>query len=59
MPKIPSDPYMLLSFVNMHLRDDYDSLDELASAYMVEKEQIILTLSRAGFTYDESSGRFK
>ena len=29
MMKLPEDPVMLLSFVNMKLRDQYASLDDL------------------------------
>lgn len=30
-PNIPKDPVMLLSFINMKLRDFYPSLDELCT----------------------------
>lgn len=32
MSTIPKDPFMLLSFINMHLRDDGMSLDELCKS---------------------------
>ena len=32
MYTLPKDPVMLLSFVNMKLRDEFSSLDELAAA---------------------------
>ena len=38
---LPKDPVMLLSVVNTQLRDHYPTLDELASAYMVEKQDLI------------------
>ena len=31
---LPKDPVMLLSFVNMKLRDEYSSLDEMCSSLM-------------------------
>ena len=33
---LPSDPIMLLSFVNTRLRDEYGSLKELCSALNVD-----------------------
>lgn len=30
---IPKDPYMLLSFINTKLRDDFDSLDKFCDSY--------------------------
>ena len=31
---IPKDPVILLSFVNMKLRDEYDSLEEIGRAHV-------------------------
>ena len=48
MGNIPSDPIILLSFVNMKLRDEGLSLDDFC-----EK------LAAAGFRYDSSSNSFR
>lgn len=37
MNNLPKDPVMLLSFVNMQLRDNYSSLTELCKTYMVDR----------------------
>lgn len=55
---LPQDPFILLSYVNTKLRDDYSSLDDLCGALDVDKEDILSKLSKAGFEYDESSNRF-
>ena len=39
--ELPKDPMMLFSVINMKLRDNYSSLDELCDDLHVEKEDII------------------
>ncbi len=39
MMKLPEDPVMLLSFVNMKLRDQYASLDELCDDLNVSQRR--------------------
>ena len=55
---IPKDPYMLLSFVNTQLRDNYSSLADLASSYGVAPEEIREKLKAAGYEYDEANNAF-
>lgn len=55
---LPKDPFMLLSYVNTQLRDNYESLDELCSSLDCSKDDILSSLSKAGFKYDESSNKF-
>ena len=55
---IPKDPVMLMSFCNTQLRDNYESLDEMAAAYMVEKQDIINKLSQINYVYDEEKNQF-
>lgn len=55
---LPKDPMMLLSFVNMKLRDQYPSLEELCAAMDVKQERIVETLGAAGFEYSEEHRRF-
>ena len=49
---------MLMSFVNMKLRDQYPSLEELCAAMDVEQDWIVKTLGDAGFEYSEEHHRF-
>ena len=55
---LPKDPYMLLSYINTQLRDNYPSLDELAASLGEDKDMIIRTLAGAGFGYDSETNRF-
>ena len=56
--KLPEDPMMLFSFINMKLRDFYPSLDALCEDMNVEKEVIVRTLKRVGFEYNPERNRF-
>ena len=55
---IPTDPMMLMSFVNMRLRDQYSSLDELCDDLDIDKSDLISKLSSAGFEYSEENRKF-
>ena len=56
--KLPEDPMMLYSFINMKLRDFYPSLDALCEDMNVEKEVIVRTLKRVGVEYNPERNRF-
>ena len=58
---LPQDPVMLLSMLNMKLRDNYDSFDALCDDMEIsaeEKESIIRKLSDIGYSYDSESNKF-
>ena len=55
---LPNDPIMLLSFVNMKLRDTYASLDALCEDMDVSKAEIMEKLSMVGYEYDKELNRF-
>ena len=55
---LPKDPIMLLSFVNMKLRDQYPSLDDLCEDMDESKEAIIAKLAEVGYAYDPETNRF-
>ncbi len=56
---IPSDPVMLTSFLNLKLRDNYDSLDALCDDLDVSKTEILDKLKAAGFRYDEVTNQVR
>lgn len=61
MTDIPKDPVILLSFVNMQLRDHYPSFEEFAKAYSCEetaKEEMIEKLKSIDYEYDEKLNQF-
>lgn len=55
---IPKDPIMLLSFINMKLRDFYPSLDELCADLDLNVNDVSEKLASAGFNYDGKLNRF-
>lgn len=56
---LPSNPHILLSFINTKLRDKYTSLDALASDLDIDKEEIIKILETIDYFYDENNNQFK
>lgn len=55
---IPKDPVMLLSFVNLKLRDFYSSLDVLCDDLDVDKKDIVDKLSAIDYHYDKQRNQF-
>ena len=55
---IPKDPFMLLSWANMKLRDLYPSLTELAAAESGDAEEIARKLENVGYIYDSAKNQF-
>lgn len=55
---IPSDPVILLSYINTKLRDDYSSFDALCDDLDLEKDSIEKTLKEAGYAYDGVKNQF-
>lgn len=55
---LPGDPVMLLSVVNMKLRDFYKSLDAFCDDYQIEKEEIIQKLETIDYVYDSAQNQF-
>ena len=56
---LPKDPYMLLSVINMKLRDSYGSLGELTRSEGIDEISITEPLKKVGFEYDISTNTFK
>lgn len=55
---IPQDPVMLLSFLNLKLRDFYESLDALCEDLDINREEILEKMKRIDYTYDEGKNQF-
>ena len=55
---LPKDPFMLLSYINTQLRDNYPSISELAASLGEDEESIKCILEGAGFIYDCDLNRF-
>ncbi|WP_243122186.1 DUF4250 domain-containing protein [Clostridium thermarum] len=52
------DPYMLLSMVNMKLRDFFSSLEALCEDWDVEPALIENKLKSINYTYDRETNQF-
>jgi len=55
---LPEDPFILLSFVNLKLRDYYENLDVLCEDLDVSKEELLDRLRMIHYEYHEKENRF-
>ncbi len=56
---IPQDPVMLLSFLNMKLRDVYDDLDDLIEDLGLDLDEITTKMATIDYVYDPKSHQFR
>ena len=56
--ELPQDPIMLLSFINMKLRDYYPSLDALCDDLDIDRSELEQKLNTAGFEYNPKANKF-
>lgn len=56
--ELPKDPMILFGFVNMKLRDNYASLDDLCEDMDISKEDILEQLKSVGFEYSSEQNKF-
>ena len=57
--KIPKDPNMLYSYINVMLRDRYASLEDFCDANDADMEEIVQRLEGAGFVYNAEINQFR
>lgn len=55
---IPKDPVMLLSFVNLKLRDFYDSLEAMCEDMELDREELTGKLGTIDYHYDREKNQF-
>ena len=55
---LPKDPIMLLSAVNMKLRDKYATLDALCEDMDESKDAIVAKLAEVGYEYNQERNQF-
>lgn len=55
---LPTDPMILLSFVNTKLRDFYPSLDSFCEDADISRDEIIQKLSAIGYAYNTELNKF-
>ena len=55
---LPNDPYMLLSAINMKLRDSAFDLDDICEEEDISVEEVKQKLYRIGYVYNETRRTF-
>ncbi len=55
---IPKDPVMLLSFINLKLRDYYQDLDSLCDDLDIAKDEVVEKLASIQYHYDQEANQF-
>ena len=55
---LPNDPIMLLSMINLKLRDFYPTLDALCEDLDEDKAALSARLSAVGYAYDPQRNQF-
>ena len=55
---LPSDPIMLLSVVNLKLRDFYPSLNALCDDLDADQATLCASLAAVGYEYDAARNQF-
>lgn len=56
---IPKDPFILLSYVNTQLRDNFQSLEDMCNTLDISLDQVIETLKKIDYHYDIHGNQFK
>lgn len=56
---LPQDPYILLSYLNTKLRDEYSGLSALCDGLNVSEAELAERLAGAGYAYDPAANQFK
>ncbi len=58
MDELPKDPAMLMSFLNMKLRDNYSSLDELCEDMDIDRHELLDRMKKLGMEYLPEQNKF-
>ena len=56
---LPKNPIMLLSAVNMQLRDHYETLEEFVKANDLSQEELCERLKAVGYEYQPEINQFR
>ena len=57
MSEMPKDPVMLLSWLNMKLRDQYEDLADLCYDYHIPMQEIVDKMEAIGYHYTYKSNQ--
>ncbi len=56
---LPEDPVMLMSVVNVALRDRFPTLERFCKAHSITEEDLKKRLAAINYEYDEELNQFK
>jgi hypothetical protein len=56
---IPKNPEILLSYINMKLRDEYSSLEALCDDLALDTDELKGKLRAIGYEYNELANQFR
>lgn len=56
---LPEDPTILYSLLNTKLRDQYSSLTQLCDDLDLDEQEILGTMTAAGYQYDAGLNQFR
>lgn len=55
---LPRDPFILLSYLNTQLRDNYSSLADLCASLDEDMEALTAAVKPLGYRYDAEENQF-
>lgn len=55
---VPKDPVMLLSFLNLKLRDFYGSAEEMYEDLDIDRKEVEEKLAGIGYVYNKERNQF-
>ncbi len=53
------DIYILVSAVNMQLRDEFSSIEDLCKTHEIDQDKLVKRLKDGGFKYIKEQNQFK
>ncbi|MDE5998277.1 MAG: DUF4250 domain-containing protein [Muribaculaceae bacterium] len=59
MDLLPKDPAMLVSFINMKLRDEYRTLEDFCAVYGLDESKLKSQLEAEGFDWKPDCRQFR
>ncbi len=59
MEILPKDPAMLMSFINMKLRDEYRTLEDFCAVYGIDETKLKAQMEVSGFEWMPGIRQFR
>ncbi|MDE5849390.1 MAG: DUF4250 domain-containing protein [Muribaculaceae bacterium] len=59
MDILPKDPAMLMSFINMKLRDEYRTLEDFCAVYGLDEHKLKAQMETSGFKWIPGIRQFR